>query len=271
MMMGMKPGILNWLMVGVALLGAVTVLMMLSGCVSGLVYPGARPGFLTDDAVYNREHAAQYVRLAAEDGTPLCGWLFNRGSGRPLVVMYSGNGMSAGDWMSFAEADEARSYLMVNYRGYGGSAGEPTEEHLVQDACSVLRQVREQVKPSSVALVGFSLGTGVAVQTAAQEDVQALVLICPFDSMENVACDMVPLLPRLLLRDTYESAAYAPKVSCPVTVFSATQDEIVGAQRTQALMQAFPQPVTHHAVTAGHNTILASPGFGEALRQVLPR
>lgn len=254
------------------LLGTLTAALWLSGCVSRMVYPGAEKNAVTADTAFNSLYGnAQYTAYTTANGTVLRGWLFNRGAGKPLVVMYPGNGMSAGDFLPFATADTERSYLLLNYRGYGSSEGTPSEKNLVDDARYTLKQAMQQTGASAVAVVGFSLGTGVAVQVAAQEPVQALVLICPFDSMENVACDIVPLLPRLFLSDTYDSAAYAPRVSCPVTVFRAEQDEIVGTARTEALIRSFGRPVTHHTLPAGHNTILASPGFTEKLQAELPK
>lgn len=266
----MKKTLLFLPVLGITLLGALTAAVGLSGCVSRMVYPGAAKDAVTADAAFNGFYGgAPYTAYTAADGTVLRGWLLNRGAGKPLVVMYPGNGMSAGDFLPMATTDTERSYLLLNYRGYGSSEGTPSEKNLVQDARYALKQAVQQTGASSVALVGFSLGTGVAVQVAAQEPVQALVLICPFDSMENVACDIVPLLPRLFLSDTYDSAAYAPQVTCPVTVFRAEQDEIVGAARTESLIRSFGRPVTHHAIPATHNTILASPGFTEKLRAEL--
>lgn len=266
----MKKFLLSLPVLSISLLGSLTTAVGLSGCVSRMVYPGAQKNAVTADAAFNGYYRAQYTTYTAADGTVLRGWLFNRGAGKPLVVMYPGNCMSAGDFLPFATSDTERSYLLLNYRGYGSSEGTPSEKNLVQDARYTLKQAMQQTGASSVSVVGFSLGTGVAVQVAAQEAVQSLVLICPFDSMENVACDMVPLLPRLILSDTYDSAAYARQVTCPVTVFRAELDEIVGDARTEALIRSFGRPVAHHSIPAGHNTILASPGFTAKLHGVLP-
>lgn len=261
-------------MVTVALLGGITTALGLSGCVSQMVYPGAKPNALTPDSVYSASHpdAKPYIHRLS-DGTELHGWLVRAQEGAPLVVMYAGNGMSAGDFLPFAMGDTTHSYLLLNYRGYGNSEGEPSEKQLVKDACEVLMAMKWQYHPSSVTLVGFSLGTGVAVQAAARTagriPVQSLVLICPFDSMENVACDKVPLLPRLFMEDKYDSAAYAPQITCPVTVFRATHDEIVSAERTNTLIRSFGRPVNAIDITATHNTILSTPGFAEKLYSVL--
>ena len=65
----------------------------------------------------------------------------------------------------FAEAFPDRSLYLVNYRGYGGSSGRPSEAGLVADALAVFDHVRTQ--HPDIAVMGRSLGSGVAVQLAA--------------------------------------------------------------------------------------------------------
>lgn len=217
------------------------------------------------DSNYGSEQ--QHVSLKAEDGTALRGWFFNRGAHTPLVVLYTGNAMNVGALNDLAEADTARSYLLMNYRGYGDSAGEPSEALLVQDARYCLNIARNTLgTPASVSLVGFSLGSGVAVQVAAAEQVDSLVLVCPFDSMTEVACNFVPFVPRLLPLDSWESAAYAPQIRCKVSILRAKYDDIVPPSSTDALIKAFdaarPSIFTFEA---DHNSIFNAEGFKETL------
>lgn len=245
------------------------VLYGLTACgLSGLVYPGASSSMV--DAGHG--HSEQYVVWRAQDGTILRGWFFNRGAGTPLVAFYGGNAMNVGSFNNIAAADTTRSYLLINYRGYGGSEGEPSEEKLVSDARHCLAYAREQMgQPSSVALVGFSLGSGVAVQVAAAEKTDALVLICPFDNITNVACNMVPFLPRLLPLDTWKSSDFAPQITCPVRILRAEHDTIVPPDSTDKLIMAFTSTVPQvFNFNADHNNIFSAPQFTQTLMQQLP-
>lgn len=240
---------------------------MASCGIQTLIYPGV--DMEMPDAAYGKtEHA---VSITTDDGTCLRGWFFNRGAGTPLVVCYGGNAMNAGYFAQLAAADPTRSYLMMNYRGYGGSEGEPSEELLVKDARFCLAVARRALgTPASVSLIGFSLGSGVATQVAAAEKVDSLVLVCPFDSITSVACNIVPLLPRLLPLDTWDSAAFAPHINCRVSVLRAKYDTIVPADSTDALIRAFKQvPTTVHTFDADHNNIFNVDGFKEILMQQL--
>ena len=244
----------------------VVSLYCLSACAApSLVYPGASMDI--PDCNYGSEQ--QHVSLKADDGTALRGWFFNRGANTPLVVLYTGNAMNVGALNDLAEADATRSYLLMNYRGYGDSEGTPSEELLVKDARRCLSVARKKLgAPSSVTLVGFSLGSGVATQVAAAEKVDSLVLICPFDSITTVACNMVPFIPRLLPLDSWNSAAFAPQITCPVSILRAQHDSIVPPSSTDALLQAFkavqPKVLSYDC---DHNDIFSMEGFTATLRQ----
>lgn len=253
-------------------------LMVLVVCLMGLyvlcscaVRPLVYPGSVMEIPDKPFGHAEEHLTIEAEDGTKLRGWFFNRGQGSPLVVLYCGNGQNVGEMIKYAEKDPARSYLLMNYRGYGDSEGSPSEKSLVQDARTCLAWARRQLggHPASLSIVGFSLGSGVAVQTAAAESPDALVLICPFDSVLRVSTGIVPVLPHLLPMDTWKSIDYASKIHCPVTVIRASADGVVPPERTDALIAAFPQDPEVIMFPAGHNSIFAAPGFEKALYRAL--
>lgn len=237
-----------------------------SSCSSNkLVYPGSRMA-LPDAAC---GYPGQAIALQAEDGTTLRGWFFNRGANTPLVAMYGGNAMNVGSFAQLAATDTARSYLLLNYRGYGGSAGTPSEEKIMADARYGIRYARTLMgnPGAQLYLVGFSLGSGVATQLASTEAPAGLVLICPFDSMTSVACNVVP---RLLPLDKWQSTKYAPRVTCPVTIMRANFDDVVPANSTEKLIRAFRTPPAILNFPAGHNNILTAAGFTQALQQAMP-
>ena len=251
----------NWILRVLALLLVLTLVPMCA--VRSLVFPGAQPGGCSPDTKYG--HTEQYTAFTMQDGTVLRGWLFNRGPNAPLVVMYGGNSINAGDFSDYADEDTTRSYLLVNYRGYGSSEGEPSEKDIVADSCAVLDQAKEKLgKPSATTLVGFSIGTGVAMQVAAAKNPDKLVLICPFDSLVNVACDFIPAVPNAVVIDKFISTDYAPKITCDVAILRADQDEIVLPPRTDALRESFNRPVTEKTFHATHNTIFNAEGFHDA-------
>ncbi|MBR1981694.1 MAG: alpha/beta fold hydrolase [Akkermansia sp.] len=235
---------------------------------NSMVYPGTE--MQLPDAACG--YPGQSVAIPAEDGTILRGWFFNRGANTPLVAMYGGNAMNVGNLSHIAATDTTRSYILINYRGYGNSAGEPSEQAIVSDARYCIRYARAQMgNPSApLYLVGFSLGTGVATQLATTEKPAGLVLICPFDSMTSVACNVVPFFPRILPLDSWNSARFAPGVTCPVTIMRARYDQVVPAASTDKLIQAFPTPPRVRQFEADHNTIFATAGLVQEMFLAMP-
>ena len=146
-----------------------------------------------------------------------------------------------------------RSLFLVNYRGYGGSSGQPAEAALFADALAVFDHVRRE--HSEIAVMGRSLGSGVAVFVASARPVERLVLVTAFDSLVNVAKEYFRWLPLgLLLRDRYESVSRAGEVKTPVLMVIAGEDEIIPRARSEALAKAFPAARSESRSSRGSGT-----------------
>jgi hypothetical protein len=189
-------------------------------------------------------------------------WSVTRPGGRALLY-FGGNAEDvAGNVEPFTAAFPDRSLYLVNYRGYGGSSGRPAETALVADARAVFDHVH--ARHSQVAVMGRSLGSGVAMQLAAARPVERVVLVTAYDSLVNVAREYFGWLPvGLLLRDRYESARHARAVPAPVLVVIAGEDEIIPRERSEALAAAFPPGQAQVVVVpgVGHNTLDLSPRY----------
>ena len=86
-----------------------------------------------------------------------------------------------------------RALYLMHYRGYGASTGRPSEAALHADALALFDKVH--ATQPQVAVMGRSLGSGVAVRLAAQRPVSALVLVTPYDSLRDGAARQRPVFP----------------------------------------------------------------------------
>lgn len=189
------------------------------------------------------------------DGVALRGWVMNPGQAK-AVLYFGGNGERIEDSrIELARWLPDHTIYLLAYRGYAASEGEPSEAALVGDAMALFDDVAP--RHASVAVLGRSLGSGVAMQLAAHRPVERLVLVTPFDSLVRVANGYFPWIPvNLLMRERFESWRYADAIHCPVLVIRAEQDEIIPAARTAGLIRAFPHlPTVQVVADAGHNTI----------------
>jgi fermentation-respiration switch protein FrsA (DUF1100 family) len=207
--------------------------------------------------------------LLKSDGETIRIWKV--GNGEDAVIYFGGNGEEVSHNIPLLPATLAgRSLYLVNYRGYGGSTGSPSEAGLFQDAVAVFDAVR--AKHANISVIGRSLGSGVAVYLASVKDVKKLVLITPYDSVENVAKKQFPIFPiSFLLRDKFTSSARAKDVKAPVLIVVAERDEVIPRENTDALIASFPasQGIVEVVPGATHNSIGTSEQYLDRLRSFL--
>lgn len=216
--------------------------------------------------------AASAIRQATDDGVELKIWVVPRPGPRALLY-FGGNAEDvAGNLPAFAAAFPAHSLYLVNYRGYGGSTGSPSEAALQADAIAIYDDLRG--RHPEISVIGRSLGSGVAVHLASLRDVHRLVLVTPFDSLVNVAREHFRYLPvGWLMRERYESANRVPAVRAPTLVVIAGADEIVPRARAAALVAAFPASQVRSEVLPGatHNGLDRMPQYLERIEEFLAK
>lgn len=193
------------------------------------------------------------------------------GTGRRAIIYFGGNAEDVSKNISdYAGWLPGFTVYFVNYRGYGGSSGSPSESALFEDAVNVYDALARQYE--SIVVVGRSLGSAVAMHLAAARDVARLVLVTPFDSAARVAQRVMPIFPAgWLLRDRFDSVSLVPKVDAPVLVLVAEQDGVILRHHSDALVEAFPsQQVTVEVIDgADHNTVHLWPSYARSLQDFL--
>ena len=187
-------------------------------------------------------HRTRAIVLRAQDGTKLSGWLMKPAivGPHPAVIYFGGRS----EEISWVARDAGKLFpgmtvLAVNYRGYGDSHGEPAEHHMVEDGRMLYDWLAERshVDPARVAVVGRSLGSGVAVQVAMERDPHALVLITPYDSILALAQRKFRAVPvDYVLQHRFESVKYAHTLRAPTYVLRAQSDDIVPHSHTDILV-----------------------------------
>ena len=186
------------------------------------------------------------VTLATADGLSLLAWYLPPSENAPIIVYFHGNGGHIGYRSPRLEQFAAAGFgvLMLEYRGYGGNPGAPSEAGFYSDAQAALDFLAGQgIAPVRRVFYGESLGTGVAVRMAALSKPVALVLEAPFTSVADVAQDRLPWLPaRLLVSDRFDSLALIGEVKAPILVMHANDDPIVPVRFGRALFAAAPEP-----------------------------
>lgn len=211
---------------------------------------------------------AEKVTFHTDDGLQLAAWLVpaSRDPNGATVVVFGGNAGNRGDRAPLAEALARRGYrvLLVDYRGYGGNPGNPTEEGLLQDgrAAVAYLETRSDVDPDLLVYFGESLGAAVAIGVATQRAPAALLLRSPFTSLSDIASVHYPFLPTaLLLWDRYPNLERMREINVPVLVVAGSTDSVVPADQSQRLFDAASEPKTFLMIQgADHNDFELSAG-----------
>lgn len=187
-------------------------------------------------------HKTRAVVLRGRDGTRLSGWFLTPtvAGPHPAVIYFGGRS----EEVSWVVRDAARLFpnmavLVLNYRGYGESHGQPNEQEMVQDGEVMFDWLLERthVDQKRIAVVGRSLGSGVAVQLGVRRPVHSLVLVTPYDSILAIAKKRFRGVPvGFILKHRFESDKHVEKLTAPIYVLRAAEDSIVPHTHTDTLV-----------------------------------
>jgi len=202
------------------------------------------------------------MTLDVEDGVTLHGYYSpNRGDGAPLILAFSGNADSAAEVARNLEWQFPEHRVAVfDYRGYGKSTGEPSQNALYADALKIYDTLKAQFNPSYILLVGYSLGSGMATYLSAHRDVAGMVLVTPYDSLARVAQRAYPFLPVMaLMKHRFPSYKHMTGNPTPTYIFVAGDDQLTRPERGRALRDVTRNLVGYHELEGvGHNDIRLS-------------
>ena len=194
--------------------------------------------------------------------------------GKRLIVFFHGNGEVMGSMQELAAImqREGFSVPMAEYPGYGyASMYKATEENLYDDAAALLKHMREKYGHSEAdtLLWGFSLGTGVAVETGKRQLGERLLLMAPFTSTPDTAQHHLFFAARWLITDKFDSKSKALAIPYPVLIVHGEEDSVIPFSMGKELAGIFPHASFIPVAGADHNDLLARlsrPQWSEILR-----
>ena len=257
----------------VVLLLAGTVMAMLWALQRQLIYfPDPGPVPPAADVIAG----ARDVTLHTADGLDLGAW-FVPASG-PVdtgmaVLVAPGNGGNRAGRAELAQQVSRRglAVLLMDYRGYGGNPGSPSEDGLAADADAAVAVLEELGYPPQRTLYfGESLGTGVVAALQARHPPAGIVLRSPFTELADVGAHHYPWLPvRALLRDRFPVVEPLATSEVPVTVIYGDRDSVVPSELSARVADQAPS-LAERVVLAGadHNDPVM---FGSRVAEAVAR
>jgi fermentation-respiration switch protein FrsA (DUF1100 family) len=260
----------------VVLLGA-TVFAMLWARQRQLIYfPDATPVPAAGEVIAG----ARDVTLRTADGLELGAW-FLPSTGQVdtglAVLVAPGNGGNRAGRAGFAQELSRRglAVLLLDYRGYGGNPGSPSEDGLAADADAAVVALTELgYPPQRTMYFGESLGTGVIAALQVRHPPAGVALRSPFTELADVAAYHYPWLPiRALLRDRFPVLEHLATSHVPITVIYGDRDSVVPAALSARVADQAPSLVERVMIQgAEHNDpVMFGPRVAEAVARLAQR
>ena len=190
----------------------------------------------------------------------------------PWVLFFSGNSANM-----LGESQRVLDELCANrgwggvvwaYRGYDSSGGTPAPEALAQDGFKGYLQLlaERKIGPQAVHVVGFSMGTSVAVAVAAlasQNPPASLTLLAPMTEL------YMGNRTQMLLHH-YETTKWLSKVLSPTLVVHGAQDATLDVEGGRAVARALGSRATLLELAGlGHYELPMSPQAQDAVRNFI--
>ncbi|ESO91987.1 hypothetical protein LOTGIDRAFT_233275 [Lottia gigantea] len=225
--------------------------------------------------------------------------------GKKIIVYLHGNSGTRGGWHRvqlyklFSSLDF--HVVAIDYRGFGDSGGNPTEDGVVSDAYHIYHWVKQRSGDSPVFLWGHSLGTAITTKLARKlcdEDEHPLgvVLEAPFNNINEAAANhpfafpykMLPWFSDIFINSIGEHGIFfstdksVEHVTSPIMILHAEDDAVVPYHLGMKLFEAAKEirPDTHGDVEFvtfpghhgyGHKHIFKAPELPEVIRGFMER
>ena len=188
------------------------------------------------------------------------------------VIFFHGNAGNLQGWGKYAQyfTDLGYDFYLFDYRGYGKSGGEiGSQEQLYADTDLMMEPVLREYDAGEVTALGYSVGSGLAARAAQKYGAKRLVLIAPYFSLEELAREKMPFVPKFLIKYKIPTFEFVGGFGGPVTIFHGEHDELIGVDNSRRLLKFLKPGDKIYELNAGHNDILGLSELWEKLAQKL--
>lgn len=199
------------------------------------------------------------VWLETADAVRIHAWYLPRPGAKRAILHFHGNAGNLEDRRDLLKDLSAldATVLAIDYRGYGKSAGKPSEAGLYADAKAAYDWMRAREPALPLVLHGESLGGAVAVELASMQPCAALIVQSTFTSTRDMASKVLPWFPaRWLMRSNYDNLSKVRTLKIPKLFIHSKDDEMIPFEMAERLFEAATEPKEKEWYTlAGHNDL----------------
>ena len=231
------------------------------------------PEKLSQDQVLHFEGDFEERYFQVDENKTIHALHFYNKNPKGVILYFHGNAGSLKDWGHVAPDFVKLGYdvLISDFRGYGKSTGEISEQGFYDDAQMLYDFLLTKYQSDKIIIYGRSLGTGVAVDLASKNNSQQLILETPFMNFADLAQSKFKIFPvKLLLQYHFESDKKIRKVDCPIHIFHGTQDELIPYQHALELASLLNKETALTTIPNGnHNNLPTHSIYWDKLKLLL--
>ena len=202
------------------------------------------------------------IALATTDGEGLNAWWIPHPEARATLLFLHGNAGNISHRLDSINIFHqlGLSVLIIDYRGYGKSTGNPSEQGTYIDAETAWNYLtnEKKIESDSIIIFGRSLGGAIATWLAEKHPPAGLIIESSFTSIEDMSKHYYPYLPTsLLARIKYSSIDRIANIKTPTLFVHSKHDEIIPYNYSKQLFtEALKETTTEKSfldTIGGHN------------------
>jgi uncharacterized protein len=229
--------------------------------ISRLIYPGASRSIDVEQIQWTLRPEEELIWRETDRNERIGLIIRPPSSEHGWIVFFYGNGMTLGGTAHIRQRLGSAGYgvVCVDYAGYGVSSGKPSEHGCYRSADAAVTYLQQEKSATldQLALVGWSLGSAVAIDQASRRAVRAQVLLSPLTSLFAAALDLAHLGKAAFSAGPFDALSRAKSVDCPTLIVSGTNDMLTRPWMANKLTKAMGRNARQvNLAGVGHNDML---------------
>ncbi|VAW89633.1 hypothetical protein MNBD_GAMMA18-2400 [hydrothermal vent metagenome] len=247
---------------------SIILLLSLSGCTQFIFQP-TKTHLITPDQI---GLSYQEINFESLDQLKLHGWWIPAtGEAEATVLYLHGNAQNISNHLGnvYWLPKESINLLIVDYRGYGHSAGLPSLPGSMMDIEAALQQALALAGNTPLVVVGHSLGASMAIHALAHSPnktkLAGAIFAAPFSDYQRVAREVMAQVWFLwpfqyplswsINNDFAPINSVAQLAPLPLLFLHSPDDGIINPQHSEQLFANAREPKQLRLLTGGHNNL----------------
>lgn len=220
--------------------------------------------------------------IVTEDGESLDAWFLQRDDAVATVLYLGGNGflMVKSRPLIQAYANLPVNLLLIDYRGYGLSSGDPSVRGVQEDARAAFRFITSDAIPKTdkIFVHGHSMGSFLSALVTQENSVDGYILESPVTEVDRWTKRLIPWILRPFVRfeidENVKAQSNSDKVTSittPLLLMGGTADDVTPIQMAEELYEKSlsSQKRLVKISGGGHNNLPNTPAYKQALREFI--